>query len=252
MMSDMRASSDQEDRLDCQIRIEELQTLLAAQRAITSSLEPNLVVQLIADEARRIISGEMSAVYLYKKNRLEICALSGGFQKSLLGYAVPVEQSLAGKVSQSGQSLLLEDTQNSERQYSPVLERFWARAILVAPLSIEKRAVGAVLVANNSPGSLGPDDLRLLEMMAAGAAVAVDNAQRYIFAQQTAALEERQRLERKLQGAVSQTLFSASLIADVLPRLWDLDPSEGRTRMEELRQITRGALVEVRRLLMDD
>ena len=37
---------------------------------------------------------------------------------------------------------------------------------------------------------------------------------------------ERIRLARELHDAVSQTLFSASLIADVLPRLWARDPGE--------------------------
>jgi hypothetical protein len=52
---------------------------------------------------------------------------------------------------------------------------------------------------------------------------------------------ERTRLARDLHDAVTQTLFSASLIADVLPDLWDADPADGRQSTEELRQLTRGA-----------
>ena len=46
--------------------------------------------------------------------------------------------------------------------------------------------------------------------------------------------------------AVTQTLFSTSLIADVLPRLWERDQPEARRRLDELRQSTRGALAEMR------
>ena len=53
---------------------------------------------------------------------------------------------------------------------------------------------------------------------------------------------ERTRLARDLHDAVTQTLFSASLIAEVLPDLWELDPEEARKSNEELRQLTRGAL----------
>jgi signal transduction histidine kinase len=50
---------------------------------------------------------------------------------------------------------------------------------------------------------------------------------------------------------VTQTLFSASLIAEVVPRLWERDPAEGRQRLEELRRLTRGALAEMRTLLLE-
>ncbi len=66
-----------------------------------------------------------------------------------------------------------------------------------------------------------------------------------------AAAEERNRLARDLHDAVSQTLFSASLIADVLPRLWERNPAEARRRLEEVRQLTRGALAEMRTLLLE-
>ncbi|MBN2100246.1 MAG: PAS domain S-box protein [Dehalococcoidia bacterium] len=66
-----------------------------------------------------------------------------------------------------------------------------------------------------------------------------------------AALEERQRLARDLHDAVTQTLFSASLIGEVLPRLWKRDRIEGERRLEELRRLTRGALAEMRMLLLE-
>jgi PAS domain S-box-containing protein len=62
---------------------------------------------------------------------------------------------------------------------------------------------------------------------------------------------ERTRLARDLHDAVTQTLFSASLIAEVLPDIWDLNQAEGRKRLEELRQLTRGALAEMRTLLVE-
>ncbi|HEY3079906.1 MAG TPA: sensor histidine kinase [Chloroflexota bacterium] len=54
-----------------------------------------------------------------------------------------------------------------------------------------------------------------------------------------------------MHDAVTQALFSASLIADVLPRLWERDPAQGRERLDELRQLTRGALAEMRALLLE-
>ncbi len=62
---------------------------------------------------------------------------------------------------------------------------------------------------------------------------------------------DRNRLARDLHDAVTQTLFSASLIAEVLPDLWDMDINEAKKSTEELRQLTRGALAEMRTLLLE-
>jgi PAS domain S-box-containing protein len=64
-------------------------------------------------------------------------------------------------------------------------------------------------------------------------------------------LQERQRLAQNLHDAVNQSLFSASLIAEVLPRLWERDPEEGRVALEDLRRLTRGAMAEMRGLLAE-
>jgi PAS domain S-box-containing protein len=66
-----------------------------------------------------------------------------------------------------------------------------------------------------------------------------------------ATLQERQRLAQNLHDAVNQSLFSASLIAEVLPRLWERDPEEGRQSLEDLRRLTRGATAEIRGLLAE-
>ncbi len=70
-------------------------------------------------------------------------------------------------------------------------------------------------------------------------------------AAQDAVTAERTRLARDLHDAVTQTLFSTTLIADVLPDIWALNPEEGKRRLEEIRQMTRGALAEMRTLLVE-
>jgi PAS domain S-box-containing protein len=70
-------------------------------------------------------------------------------------------------------------------------------------------------------------------------------------AAEEAVAADRTRLARDLHDAVTQTLFSASLIAEVLPDLWDMDVDEAKKSTEELRQLTRGALAEMRTLLLE-
>jgi len=70
-------------------------------------------------------------------------------------------------------------------------------------------------------------------------------------AAETAVVAERNRLARELHDAVTQTLFSASLIAEIVPRLWETDPEAGKQQLEEVRALTRGALAEMRALLLE-
>jgi signal transduction histidine kinase len=70
-------------------------------------------------------------------------------------------------------------------------------------------------------------------------------------ATQDAVAAERTRLARDLHDAVTQTLFSTTLIADVLPDIWEMNPDEGKRRLEEIRVLTRGALAEMRTLLVE-
>lgn len=67
----------------------------------------------------------------------------------------------------------------------------------------------------------------------------------------TAIEGERTRLLRELHDSVSQALFSANLIADARKRVWDDHPQEARTGLEEIRRLSRSALLEMRGLLVD-
>jgi signal transduction histidine kinase len=68
---------------------------------------------------------------------------------------------------------------------------------------------------------------------------------------EAAVAAERSRLARDLHDSVTQALFSASLVAEVLPQVWQRDPGEAMEALEELRELTHGALAEMRALLLE-
>jgi len=63
--------------------------------------------------------------------------------------------------------------------------------------------------------------------------------------------EERNKLARELHDTVTQTLFSANLIAEVIPKLWKKNPEAVIERLEEVRQLNNVALMEMRTLLYE-
>jgi signal transduction histidine kinase len=125
------------------------------------------------------------------------------------------------------------------------------RAWMWVPLAVKGRVIGGIGVAHARVDNFTAHQADLALTVANQAAITLVNAQLYEQAQTVATLQERQRLAQNLHDAVNQSLFSASLIAEVLPRLWERNPTEGRRSLEDLRRLTRGAMAEMRGLLAE-
>lgn len=230
---------------------DELQLLLSIQQAITSRLDPRAILQMVADAAYRLTTTDISTVALRDGEALEVAVAAGSFEWDPRGYRLPLRGSAAGLVIETGTPLLVNDAQRDPRVYCDFVKQIGAQALIIVPLFSATEPIGTIIVANRQKDALGPEDERVLSLLASGAAIALENARLYTQAQQAAAVEERQRLARELHDAVTQTLFSVSLIAEVLPRLWERNPAIAQQRLGELRQLTRSALAEMRTLLME-
>ncbi|GJQ38262.1 MAG: hypothetical protein JETCAE02_06740 [Anaerolineaceae bacterium] len=119
------------------------------------------------------------------------------------------------------------------------------------PLESRGDRLGVLVIVGSQGGAFSTAQLALFQSIADQLGVAVENARLFARSEQAAVAAERNRLARDLHDAVTQTLFSSSMIADVLPKIWERNPDEGRRRLEELRQLTRGALSEMRTLLVE-
>jgi signal transduction histidine kinase len=116
---------------------------------------------------------------------------------------------------------------------------------------VKNRIIGGIGVAHAALNHFTPHHADLALSVANQAAITMVNAELYEQAQELAVMEERQRLARNLHDAINQSLFSAGLIAEVLPRLWNQDQDLGRSSLEDLRRLTRSAQAEMRALLAE-
>jgi signal transduction histidine kinase len=145
---------------------------------------------------------------------------------------------------------LLPDLPESTHKVYEIIRGIY-RAQLSVPLVIRDEVYGAISLYYEQPRQFSEDEIALAVSFADQAALAIDNARLRSQAARSAVQSERSRLARDLHDAVTQTLFSASLIAEVLPRLWERNRDEGYRRLGELRELTRGALAEMRTLLLE-
>ncbi|HLE51039.1 MAG TPA: PAS domain S-box protein [Anaerolineales bacterium] len=241
-------------------RTREQSTLLEISQTLASALE--LQPGLILDQLRVIIDYSHAGLFKLEGSTLAALAVRG---------PQPLERAMPFRIRlQSPEALTMlfnerRSTRIADVQSSDPPARFLRSLLddqasillegvqswMWVPLAIKGRVIGAVGVAHAERNFFTAHHAVLALTVANQAAITMVNAELYEHAHTLAALQERQRLARNLHDAVNQSLFSAGLIAEVLPRLWERDPDEGRQSLEDLRRLTRGAQADMRLLLAE-
>ena len=122
---------------------------------------------------------------------------------------------------------------------------------LGAPIVLDNEFIGFIRLESAVADRFTETDTDRLRAFCEHAATAIRNTRHFTQAQELAAFEERQRLARDLHDAVSQMLFSAKIIAEMLPRLRKKDPDSIWDYLLELQRLIQGAMGEMRMLLME-
>ena len=241
-------------------RTREQSTLLEISQTLASALE--LQPGLILDQLRVIIDYTQAGLFKLEDSTLAALAVRG---PQPLEQAMPFQIRLENPEAltmllNERRSTRIADVQGADPQARFLRSLLDDQATLLlegvqswmwVPLAIKGRVIGAIGVAHAERNYFTAQDADLALTVANQAAITMVNAELYEHAQTLAALQERQRLARNLHDAVNQSLFSAGLIAEVLPRLWERDPDEGRQSLEDLRRLTRGAQADMRLLLAE-
>jgi PAS domain S-box-containing protein len=147
----------------------------------------------------------------------------------------------------------------SEVQTGPQLPdiRTWAEglnlnSVLLVPLVLRGEAFGFLFISTDQAERVfSEQEIALAEIVAKDIASAVDNARLLSMVQEQAVADERIRIARELHDSVTQTMYSVSMVAEALPRLLDRNLDEAKRRAVHLRQMTLGALAEMRNLLFE-
>jgi two-component system nitrate/nitrite sensor histidine kinase NarX len=242
------------------IRTHEQETLLAISHTLASTLE--LQPGLILDQLREIVGYSHGGLFALEDSTLVTLAMRGTPQ---LEKSSPLRIHLKGPETlatlfNGHHTILISDiwSEDPQAQFLRSLLDDGAAALLEGmqswmwvPLAVKNRIVGGIGVAHAALNHFTPHHADLALSVANQAALTMVNAELYEQAQELAVMEERQRLARNLHDAINQSLFSAGLIAEVLPRVWDQDQDLARSSLEDLRRLTRSAQAEMRALLAE-
>ena len=124
-----------------------------------------------------------------------------------------------------------------------------SRSWLGLPLRVGERTIGVLNILHDDANCYAASDIELSRTFANQLALSIDVIRLNEQAQRTAAADERSRIARDLHDSVTQTLFSASMIAESTPLIWNKDQNIGRQNLDKLSVLIRGALAEMRSLL---
>ncbi len=237
---------------------EGLRDILAA---INSSLSLDIILSVINTQARSLLGADAVAIYRLQKNGLLTIQSSISLDDDYVSLAViPLGVLATGRAAQELKpinipdiALVQNDPNSTYANLGRLLERLTAtyRAILSVPLIIRSETYGALTLYYNQPSVISGEEMDLAVTFGNQAALAIENAGLRAQIEQRAVAAERSRLGSELHDSVSQMLFSANLIADVLPAIWQRSPELGAQGLAELRQLTRGAMAEMRTLLAE-
>ena len=236
----------------------QLETLHEVVRSLVEESELDVMLDLICRRLRTLIGARIAFIALPDAAmQLRIAAADGDDDDAagLVGVMLDRARSKSGRVLERRQSARVDSVLDDPESDQEATRRMGVRTALYVPLVARDRAIGIVAVHDK----IGPDarfsdaDLRLAEIFAARAAVAVDLSERVAretVRQVVAAQElERSRLARELHDETGQALASILLGLQSI-RAAGSDADADRA-VAQVREMIVQALQDVRRLAVE-
>lgn len=162
-------------------RLHESQVLLEISQRLASSTDLSTILQQIVDAADMLIErSDRAVIHLLDEERqlLNAVTVAGRDQQEVeRPLSFQSGEGIAGLVLQDGKTIHVADVNKDERFVPLPKSRQRIGSLIVSPVMTDERKLGVVSVHSAHPNSFSDDDARLLTMLGASAAVALDKAQ---------------------------------------------------------------------------
>lgn len=183
--------------------------------ASTTSLEP--LLHRIVAAATELIGSEAAAILLLNPSGELRFVASSNLLDNLVDIPVPLEGSIAGAAVTSGKPQIISDARTDSRHFKAVNTRMSreTRSLLAVPLRFQERIIGTLETENKDGGEEFSDaDVETLTLLAAHAAVAIENARMV-----GELRESREELERRVVKRTEElSMANAALELEVVER----------------------------------
>ena len=156
-----------------------LKVLLEVGQAISSLMELDDLLLLIARETARVLKADRCTLFLLDEKREELWSKVAMGEERI---RLPKDKGIAGLVVTTGETLIIDDPY-SNPHFNPEIDKktgYHTRSLLCGPMRDSKGEVlGVFQVLNKLDGGFQQEDQELLEAVAAFSAIAIENARLY-------------------------------------------------------------------------
>ncbi|HEY2937677.1 MAG TPA: GAF domain-containing sensor histidine kinase [Gaiellaceae bacterium] len=244
----------------------QLESLHEVVRAVGEETDLDRLLELVCRRLRELIGARLALIALpTPAGDLRVAAVDGEGESAygLLGTRLSAEHSKTGRVLERRHSARVDSVFDDPEVDQEEARRMGIRSGLYVPLVVRGRAIGIVAVHDKLGGDVrfGDADLRLAEIFAARAAVAVDVSERVARDTVRRVIEaqelERRRLARELHDETGQALTSILLgLKGIRAARSDEEAEHVEAALRELvvqaLQDVRSLAVELRPTALDD
>jgi PAS domain S-box-containing protein len=184
----------------------QLALLIDVGRALTATLDPEVVWRGLAQSAQQLLRADNVVLYRTEPGTRDLIAMEGaGTVSDVRGARIPLGEAAAGLAAAEARTVfspsVLEDP---HLHLSPEI-RSWLsgmphRAALAVPMVIDGEVVGVFGVGAPAGRTFAPAEVRIVESLAAYAAIALRNARLFAAEQAARADSERARQDAEAAG----------------------------------------------------
>lgn len=197
--------------------------LLELTSDLVSTLELGTLLQYIVDAAQELTQCEAASLLLYdpQLQNLYFEAATEQLRPEDDRIAVPTENSIAGWIFTHREPLLVEDALGDPRFFREVdvVTTFNTHSILGVPLITKDKTLGVIEAVNKRDGSFDQYDTRMLQALAAQAAIAIENSRLFQQSDLVAELVHELRTPLSALSAAAHLLQRQELIEDQRKKL---------------------------------
>ncbi len=160
---------------------------------------------------------------------------------------------LLGLVLHEGQTLRLRDLRQHPRSVGFPPNHPRMTSFLGAPITHKGRRLGNLyLTDKRDAAEFTPEDQHLIELLAAHAGIAIENARLYAQAQRLSVLEERQRIGMDLHDGIIQSIYAVGLNLEYIhAQLADGEIAEARERLRGAVEALNATIRDIRAYILD-
>lgn len=232
----------------------QLRGLHDAGLALAADLSLDVVLQRVVDLARDLAGAQYGALgVLDEHNKIDRFMTSGlsNEERSRIG-PLPVGRGLLGEVLKANQPLRVSDITHHPASVGFPPNHPQMTSFLGVSLTYKGRVLGNLYLTNkHGAAEFSETDSAALQLFAAQAAVAIENARLHAQVQRLAIEEERQRIAREMHDGLAQVLGYVNVKAGAARRLVDLGRvGEAARELQQLEDAAREVYVEVREAIL--